>query len=236
MKVKKARWLKAQAYEKQWWSAVEDDIDLDYYRDYAAILTDELTGLVHLHDNCRILEVGSGAAGIVTFLKGDYRFTVDPLEGYYSQVIQFSRFRNDNVKYLAGKGENLPFPDGLFDLIIMDNVLDHCQEPQKVISEEWRVLKSGGILYFRQGIYHFWGKLIRAILEKFHIDRGHPSTFTTRELTRLFQNSGFESIKYEDTGFFRNWLREIKSGKLKYIIKALLFTTKDTSLFILKKV
>ena len=43
--------------------------------------------------------------------------------------------------------ETLPFKSNSFDLIILSEVLEHLQEPIKVINEIIRVLKSDGILF-----------------------------------------------------------------------------------------
>ena len=44
-------------------------------------------------------------------------------------------------------GEHLPFPDETFDLVICSQVLCYADEPQKVISEIYRVLRAGGALF-----------------------------------------------------------------------------------------
>ena len=38
----------------------------------------------------------------------------------------------------------LPFPDGQFDWVICNHVLEHIEEDQKAMSELYRVLKPGG--------------------------------------------------------------------------------------------
>src|SRR5260370_11497362 len=43
-------------------------------------------------------------------------------------------------------GEDLPFPDEVFDLVICSQVLCYVEEPQKVIREIYRVLRPGGAL------------------------------------------------------------------------------------------
>ena len=73
----------------------------------------------------------------------------------------------------------------------MDNVLDHCENPTAVLDEINRVLKSGGIIYFRQNIYNKWGKLIRYIMELFTIDKGHPFTFTKKNLCQYITERNY---------------------------------------------
>ena len=44
---------------------------------------------------------------------------------------------------------NLPYENNEFDVVVADQVLEHvCDNPQKVFSESYRVLKKGGIIIF----------------------------------------------------------------------------------------
>ena len=43
-------------------------------------------------------------------------------------------------------GEQLPFPDESFDLVFCSQVLCYCDEPARVVSEIYRVLRTGGTL------------------------------------------------------------------------------------------
>ncbi len=48
---------------------------------------------------------------------------------------------------VVGNGENLPFLDEEFDLIINQAVLEHVKRPEKIINEIFRVLKKSGYVY-----------------------------------------------------------------------------------------
>jgi hypothetical protein len=82
----KTRWEIAQEYEKKWWRSRVDFITLDFYQDYAADLAKDMEGILKIREDSKILEIGSGAAGILTFLNSNFRYAVDPLEDFYSSV------------------------------------------------------------------------------------------------------------------------------------------------------
>jgi len=46
----------------------------------------------------------------------------------------------------ACNAEDMPVEDGTFDLVLCTQVLEHCDNPQKIVDECHRVLKPGGIL------------------------------------------------------------------------------------------
>lgn len=58
---------------------------------------------------------------------------------------------------VVGDGHQLPFKDEVFDVVILEAVLEHVREPKMMVSEVHRVLQKGGLVYagvpFIQG-YH----------------------------------------------------------------------------------
>ncbi len=232
----KTRWHLAQTYEIKWWNDRTDTIDLDYLKYYAEDLLEEVRDVITIDQTTCILEIGSGPAGILTFLSSDNRHAIDPLEDYFSSIEQYSIFRDKRVKYQQGMGEHLPYDDEYFDFIIIDNVLDHCNSPEDVVKEMHRVLRPGGVVYFRQNTYHVWGKMIRELLELIRIDRGHPHTFLKSYLERLVQQNGFKILKKKSRGYYATWKSELRSPRFIDKLKALLFATRDKTLYVLNKI
>src|SRR5690606_38396715 len=62
---------------------------------------------------------------------------------------------NKNVD-LFFDGENIPFEDDRFDFVLCAEVLEHCLDPVKLLSEMKRVLKADGILYLT--VPSMWGE------------------------------------------------------------------------------
>lgn len=56
-------------------------------------------------------------------------------------------------RFILSRGENLPFKSESFDLVYSNQVIEHVKDPEKCISEIFRVLKKGGILYIRAPDY-----------------------------------------------------------------------------------
>ncbi|MEI7501902.1 MAG: CoA-binding protein [Paludibacter sp.] len=81
----------------------------------------------------------------------------------------------------------------------------------------------------RQGIHE------RLIMEKIVIDKGHPFSFSKSYLKTLFTEFNFEILKTSSNGYFKTWKKELFAFKPMELAKALLFATRDKTLFILKK-
>lgn len=223
----KLRWSKAQEYEKNWWLQRKQTIDLSYLRRFANELIDFCYPYMELDDKSSILEIGSGPAGIITHLPGNIRCAIDPLEDFYSTVPEYNNYRDKQVKYANAMGESLPFDNNSFDLVIIDNVLDHCADPLKVVDEINRVLKNGGMIYFKQNIYHSIGKFIRNVLEKFEFDKGHPHNYTFNDIEDLFLTNNYKLLKLSKRGHLKQLITELKMKNVKAFVRVMTFMTRD---------
>jgi ubiquinone/menaquinone biosynthesis C-methylase UbiE len=101
----------------------------------------------------------------------------------------------------------LPFPDDSFDLILMEYVLEHLEDPGAAFREMARVLKPAGhILLLTPNLYSYKSLAARFTPHRFHIvvgrvryGRGHeadmyPTLYrcnTSVELRRLTETNGF---------------------------------------------
>lgn len=62
----------------------------------------------------------------------------------------FARERSvENCFFTVARGERMPFPDQSFDIVIMDDVLEHVADPMEVLAECRRLLRSAGLLIAR---------------------------------------------------------------------------------------
>jgi SAM-dependent methyltransferase len=101
--------------------------------------------------NARVIEVGSGAHGLIFCFGAERGVGVDPLAVDYSGL--FPRWQR-RASTVAAVGESLPFLSKSFDVVICDNVVDHAESPPQIVRELVRVLAPGGLLYFTVNIHH----------------------------------------------------------------------------------
>ncbi len=100
----------------------------------------------------KILDIGSGVGGFVVACRqrGLQAFGIEPDRiGQGSQLtsVQIASRRLDTAAFVVGIGEELPFPDGAFDLVVLDQVIEHVVEQAAVLREALRVVKPGGLVY-----------------------------------------------------------------------------------------
>jgi SAM-dependent methyltransferase len=100
----------------------------------------------------RVLDVGSGVGGFVVGCRqlGYRAFGVEPdrigTGGRVTSIEIASRRVPANV-FVAAVGEALPFADKTFDLVTLNQVVEHVPDPIAVLREAARVLRLGGAMY-----------------------------------------------------------------------------------------
>lgn len=99
----------------------------------------------------RVLEVGCGAHGLIFYFGTENPVGVDPLADHYAELFPAWQSR---ARTVAAPGEQLPFQDGSFDIVLCDNVVDHAEGPRRIVEEIARVLRPGGTLYFEVNVHH----------------------------------------------------------------------------------
>jgi SAM-dependent methyltransferase len=85
----------------------------------------------------RLLIVGGGDRGYFT----DSFYESDQIE-----VISFDIYYTENITFIAD-AHNIPLKNESVDAVIIQAVLEHVLEPQLVVEEIYRVLKSDGLVY-----------------------------------------------------------------------------------------
>jgi SAM-dependent methyltransferase len=101
--------------------------------------------------DARVIEVGSGAHGLIFYFGARHGVGVDPLAVSYRGL--FPRWQNCAAT-IAAVGEQLPFTNASFDVVLCDNVVDHAESPKQIVGELVRILRPGGLLYFTVNVHH----------------------------------------------------------------------------------
>jgi SAM-dependent methyltransferase len=104
-----------------------------------------------IREEDRVLEVGCGAHGLIFFFGVRNAVGVDPLADHYAKL--FPQWQN-RARTIVASGEDLPFPDSSFDIVLCDNVVDHALSPRRILEEIARVLAPGGLFYFSVNVHH----------------------------------------------------------------------------------
>lgn len=140
-----------------------------------------------LFKNEWVLEVGAGNGPVYTIEDSAHNVGVDPFSHKKDTLASVSRQVDTSVT--AGLGEQLPYSDESFGVVICNNVLDHVQKPPQVIAEMQRVLESDGLLLLRVNVFPI-PQPIRKVLNQ--VDKPHPHHFHPKDVVQLVEDEGMK--------------------------------------------
>lgn len=187
-KVSHKRWLLAQKRESDNWKNIEGIVQSEtkeIKKKYSGLLKN-ISKEIGLKVDWTILDLGCGATCISSLFSCKNKFGIDPL----SDDLLISNKVIHGVKVEKGRGEEIPFKNNNFNLVICRNVIDHSENPKKIISESKRVLTNNGFFILSCYVYPRFISLVKNIGEIIYPQRNieHPFTFTMSELERLCVN------------------------------------------------
>lgn len=114
--------------------------------------------------HAEILDVGSGAGFFSNAAaKAGHEVTGLDISRTSLRVAELMD-STGRVKYVEGDAYRMPFPKESFDVVVAMDLFEHVSDPEKIISEMSRVLRPGGIFFFRTinktMISYFWMKRV----------------------------------------------------------------------------
>ena len=94
--------------------------------------------------NLKILDIGSGEGGTSEVLSEDNFVT-----SFDMNKIRLLRQQNSfsDINLLCGSSSSLPFKNNSFDLIILQDVMEHLDNREKLINNIYNLLNDNGIIY-----------------------------------------------------------------------------------------
>ena len=102
----------------------------------------------------------------------------------------------NNAALTVGDSENLPYGDSEFDLILCNDSFHHYPNPEKVLSEMYRVLKYNGYLIIGECAQPIISMEIVNIFMKFNSD-GDVKIYSKKEFIKMLDKVGFKDIDYK---------------------------------------
>jgi 2-polyprenyl-3-methyl-5-hydroxy-6-metoxy-1,4-benzoquinol methylase len=160
-----------------------------------------------------VLDLGSGFGGRpVAYLEhGAARVTgIEIANEPVERAREFAaHMRAADATFAVGTGEEIPSDDDSFDLITMNDVMEHVVSPERVLAECWRVLRPGG-------------RLALVFPPYFDVTAGsHLSGYATSVpgLNALFSTSTLKRaatvvLEEREAPHWRNFLRDVPSDEL----------------------
>lgn len=141
-----------------------------------------------------ILDVGCASGWMLSKISEKYPKAQYTGVDVYKKAIEYGQKLYKNLRLISVDAHKLPFKDKFFDLVICTELLEHVQNPQKVLSEIKRILVPNGIaivemdsgnFLFRM-VWYWWTNVRNGVWKDSHIH-----TFNTKILENMIKDCGF---------------------------------------------
>jgi ubiquinone/menaquinone biosynthesis C-methylase UbiE len=166
------------------------------------------------------LEIGCGPSYVAEqlmkkydcfFVGVDFNYKILKTLDEYFKTLGFTKYLLINADI-----NKMPLNDFCIDFIYGGGVIEHTPNTKKVLSELYRVLKTGGVCYNTVPGFNLWGVLrlwnsipdvnyLRELFSAIHLkllkgkflkrSSGYMLTFTTKRLKELHSSLGFKDIE-----------------------------------------
>lgn len=208
----RGRWNRAQIAEKKFWLSTQKRWSVQNSTHYwKGILAHGFNLDYELFEGKSVLEVGCGPIGIIFELgNAKSRAGLEPMD---LEDLVSDRTKRSIVR--KGIGEEIPFEDHSFDIVVSFNALDHSANPAKVVQEINRVLRPGGEFLLWIYILRKQYKLLQGFLNR--IDSPHPYHFTRDQLMTVIWENSFEVQYSKDekgTGLPNNTIKKTLANQM----------------------
>jgi SAM-dependent methyltransferase len=156
-----------------------------------------LVAAAHLTGNERVLDIATGPGYIAEAFAGAAREVVgvDLTDAMLAIAKERTKERGIcNVSFRAADAQNLPFDNGVFDVVVCRLALHHLMKPLQVLCEMVRVCRAGGTVVV-EDIYASEHPERAEYQDRWEIlrDPSHVRTLALSELLQLFRDAGLET-------------------------------------------
>ncbi len=153
----------------------------------------------------RILEVGAGS-GRDSFQLAQDNAMVYVLD-YSSRALGIISKLNEQhgrpLILIQADALQLPFADGTLDIVFHQGLMEHFNDPGRLLSEQYRVLKPGGLLLVDvPQRYHIYTLIKHILILLNRWFAGWETEFSINQLKRLVGKAGFRVVHQ-----YGRWMR-----------------------------
>lgn len=145
----------------------------------------------------KVLDVGCASGWFLSEVQKKYPNSSCYGVDVYDEAVKYGNKKYKKIHFSVSDAHKLPFKSGEFDLVICTEVLEHVDDPGKVLAEIKRVLKKNGkaIIELDSGSILFSTIWFLWRLSKGGVwNHAHLHSFNVQKLDRMIRKVGFTII------------------------------------------
>lgn len=176
------------------------DYDNGHDGKFVSCMYQEILDRVNKLEGNTILDLGCGNGNVISLLKKEREAFYYGLDISQNMIEGAKKRCGEEVDFVLGDAENLPYPDDKFDIIICNASFHHYPRPKVAVSEIKRVLKKNGTLILGDptvpGIFiKIFNKMIQ------YSNSGDSRIWYKKDIVPLFENAGFKVYDWKKINY-----------------------------------
>lgn len=146
------------------------------------------------------LDVGAGRGEFISFLKSKTDWRLYGVDLMHTNIPGTEWFVQD-------LNRNLQFQSGMFDVVTCIEVIEHVENPRKIVREMFRILKPGGTLVVSTPNNQSWRAVLSYIFRDHFVDftqssyPAHITAVNRTDLARMCAEAGFADVHFDYTNY-----------------------------------
>jgi ubiquinone/menaquinone biosynthesis C-methylase UbiE len=146
------------------------------------------------NDHVNILDVGCGT-GLITRKLNSPHITALDINPWALERARLN-VKNDNVNFVLGDAEELPFSDGQFDIVVCTEMLEHIVRPDLALECIYRILKPEALLIGSVPSKNVIWKLRKTITSTSPVQEPFHNNYNIKEFKSLLSHFDILKIWY----------------------------------------
>lgn len=211
-----------------------DDVYISETSQFKNIFTRRVNLILKHIGKGKVLEIGSSTGVFLGLLK-EKGFEVLGIEPSKSTA-GFANKKGINTLKTTFEEEKIA--SSSFDLVIMNHVLEHMEDPVAVLEKAKRVLKTGGLVFIDVPNFASLSAKLWGVNWRYLLPNEHKFHFTPQSLDKLLEKAGLKIIYWEATSGVWDYAsplqelwQSLKNRKKRFFVN---FLTLIPTLFISK--
>lgn len=168
---------------------------------YLATLGHSVTSVEPSYDFCTL----------IAFIKNKFNLDIKVVRTVGEEIDKISKINNAGTAVSATDAGNADKAKGMFDIVIFNASLHHCDDPEKALRNAFSMLVPGGKVFLSSEIQirpwvdkKRWYWMLENYPEKMNHYGGNEHAYYSWEYTGMMKKAGFQETGREPSGQFLN--------------------------------
>lgn len=163
---------------------------------FVAPMYDEIIDRIMDANPKKLLDVGCGTGNVLMKLNSNEDLCLYGLDISEKMIETAKKNLGNKAELKVGDSEYMPWEDDSFDVIVCNASFHHYPNPEKVLLEMKRVLKSNGTLIIGDPTAPV---ILRQALNRYYkvSNNGDYRIYSEKEIQRLLMKCGFEPFNFK---------------------------------------